>query len=139
MSGRPILGGRLAQPALLLLLALAVASLPMPVRAPLALLAFAPVIEEILFRHGLQAWLWRQGCSSVVANVVVALVFALGHMVLRSPALGLAVLAPALLIGWLYTRTRRLWPCIALHAGMNAVWLAGLDGAWATFSMGIHT
>jgi membrane protease YdiL (CAAX protease family) len=31
---------------------------------------------------------------------------------------------PALAIGWIYQRTRRVAPCVALHAAMNALWMS---------------
>jgi hypothetical protein len=40
--------------------------------------------------------------------------------------LGIAVIAPALLIGAAYSRRRRVRECVALHAAMNALWLVAV-------------
>jgi membrane protease YdiL (CAAX protease family) len=92
------------------------------------LLVVTPVLEEIVFRAGLQEELLRQArlrvaMGAVSANLLTALAFGVAHMAL-SPGLlaGLTVL-PALLIGAVYQRQRRVVPCIALHALFNAIWL----------------
>lgn len=97
----------------------------------LSLLA-AAVLEEIVFRTGIQETLLRVSadlpllrrrkgfCSA--PNLATALVFALAHGLARSWWLGLAVIPPALSLGWLYERRRSLWRCIALHAAMNCAW-----------------
>ncbi len=86
-------------------------------------LLLAPLLEEVVFRLGLHAALLKRLGPGWRANALVALAFGLAHALLRSPALGLGVLAPALAIGWVYERWRRLWPCVALHAAFNAAWL----------------
>lgn len=97
--------------------------------APLAtLLLVAPVLEEVVFRGGLQEallrHLGRRRAGAVLnANLLTALAFAAAHIAARPGLLvGLTVL-PALLIGYVYQRGRRVTPCIALHALFNATWL----------------
>jgi membrane protease YdiL (CAAX protease family) len=87
------------------------------------LLMIAPLTEEIIFRAGLQETLLMRRVTRHVSNLATALVFALAHVALQRDWAGLAVVLPALLIGEVYGRQRRLAPCILLHAGMNAVWL----------------
>jgi membrane protease YdiL (CAAX protease family) len=87
------------------------------------LLIVAPCTEEIIFRAGLQESLLQGGLSRHASNLATALAFALAHLALQHTMTGLAVALPALLIGEVYGRTRRLGPCIVLHAGMNAVWM----------------
>lgn len=83
----------------------------------------APVLEETVFRLGLQESLLRRGWQPLVTALVVALAFALAHLLLRGPAwLNAATALPALALGLLYTRTRRLSDCVLAHAGCNAVW-----------------
>lgn len=57
-----------------------------------------------------------------VANLITALIFGLAHGLLRAPWLGVATVPAALLIGVVYERWRRLWPCVLCHAAMNGVW-----------------
>lgn len=102
----------------------------------LTALMAAAILEEIIFRAGIHETLLRPGlaawthrCASAIplsaANLVTALLFALAHGLLRSWILALAVVPAALLLGWLYERYRRVWPCIAVHALMNLTWYSG--------------
>lgn len=97
------------------------------------LVLVAPVLEEIVFRAGLQEELLRNArlraaAGAFSANVFTAAAFAAVHLALQPGLLAGLTVLPALLIGALYQRQRRLAPCIALHAFFNAVWLlwAGL-------------
>ncbi|NRF69502.1 CPBP family intramembrane metalloprotease [Aquincola sp. S2] len=75
----------------------------------------APVLEEMLFRGViLRAFLQRYSRGVAIAHS--AGVFGLAHMNLYQ---FVAAFTLGLLAGWLYERTRSLWPCIALHAGYN--------------------
>lgn len=89
----------------------------------LGLLIIAPVTEEIIFRGGLQESLLTRLKSRHTTNVLTAVAFALAHVLVRHDWAALIVLFPALLLGELYGRGRRLIPCILLHAGMNACWV----------------
>lgn len=109
--------------ALLVLAAAAGAAGVGPARVAVLLLV-APLAEEALFRAGLHEALLRRAWSPALANGATALAFGLAHGLLRGDALAVAVALPALCIGLLYGRTRRLLPCVALHALMNAAWLA---------------
>lgn len=91
------------------------------VAAGLALGA-APVLEETVFRAGLQDALLRRGVSEVLSVLLTAGAFALAHALWRPGPWAWATALPALLLGGVYLRTRRLWPCIALHALFNALW-----------------
>ena len=88
------------------------------------LLVLAPVLEESVFRAGLQeALLRRWHRLPCLANAVTAAAFGLAHALVRADAGAFAVALPALLIGAVYQRGGRLRPCVALHAAMNAAWL----------------
>ena len=87
------------------------------------LLAVSPLLEEAVFRAGLHEWLLRRGVSKPLANVSTALVFAAVHALARLQWAALAVALPALAIGALYGRWRRLRWCVLAHAAMNAAWL----------------
>jgi membrane protease YdiL (CAAX protease family) len=95
---------------------------PLPQRLWMLLLV-APLAEEAVFRAGLQEVLLRRWQAPLAANLWTALTFGLAHALVRADPGALAVAAPALLIGWVYGRTRRLRDCVALHAAMNALWL----------------
>jgi membrane protease YdiL (CAAX protease family) len=86
----------------------------------------APVVEEVIFRLGLQQELLQrlQPDSAWLANGITALVFSVAHALSHSPVMAMLTLLPALFIGNFYQRSRRLAPCIALHAFFNVIWLA---------------
>lgn len=75
----------------------------------------APVLEEMLFR-GIILRSFLQRYSRGVAIVHSAGLFGLAHWNLYQ---FVGAMSLGLLAGWLYERTRSLWPCIALHAGYN--------------------
>lgn len=87
------------------------------------LVAVAPLLEEVVFRCGLQEALLRRRMAPLQTTLVTALLFGLAHALLRGEAQAFAVAAPALLLGMVYARWRRLLPCVLLHAGMNAAWV----------------
>ncbi len=91
----------------------------------LTLLVLAPLLEEAVFRAGLQEALsrrWR--AHPCLVNAATASAFAVSHMVLRGDTHALLVAFPALVLGCVYQRTGRLRWCVALHAAMNVAWLA---------------
>lgn len=94
----------------------------------------APVLEEIVFRLGLQQRLLTAGVAPTLANLLTALAFGLVHAFSRSWTLGVAVLLPALAIGWIYQRRRSVPACIAAHAGMNLLWLLAA-AAWPALAL----
>jgi membrane protease YdiL (CAAX protease family) len=118
----PAVVGAVALGAVAVLLAAGPGAGVSPARLAMLLL-IAPVLEETIFRAGLHESLLRRSWPAGRALVATAIVFALVHALLRSDLAALAVVLPALAIGLLYQRTRRLVPCIALHAAMNALWL----------------
>jgi membrane protease YdiL (CAAX protease family) len=121
----PALSGA-ARVALLFVAAIAAAALSSGV-APLrvaVLLAIAPLAEEAVLRAGLHEALLRRAVAPWRANLMSALLFAVAHALLRADPAALAVVLPALLIGALYGRTRRLRDAVLLHAALNALWLA---------------
>ena len=118
--------------------ALAVLALP-DLRTLVLLLGAAPVLEELVFRGGLQEQLLLARVSPMAANALTAVAFALGHGLTRSWWLAAGVLLPAWALGALYQRERRLAPCVAAHAAMNLVWIGlgtatGLGAAVAATS-----
>jgi membrane protease YdiL (CAAX protease family) len=89
------------------------------------------VLEEIVFRHGLQGGLQHAGRLRLwgshtawvsPANALSTAAFVLAHGLTRSWALAMAVLPASVCLGCLYERRRSLWLCMAAHGGMNALW-----------------
>lgn len=93
------------------------------------LLLLAPVLEETVFRAGVQEFLQRRWpLHSWLPIGVTALAFGAAHALARADSVAFAVALPALLIGAVYRRTGRLRHCILLHAAMNAAWLVAFQG-----------
>lgn len=76
----------------------------------------APVLEEMLFR-GIILRSFLQQYSRRAAIIGSALLFGAAH--LNGPQF-VAGAVLGCVLGWLYERTRSLWPCIFLHAVYNA-------------------
>ncbi len=77
----------------------------------------APVIEELLFR-GIFVRNFLQMYSLKRTLIYSALIFAIAHMnVYQLPV----AFMMGLFLGWLYARTRSLWPCILAHIAFNSV------------------
>ena len=87
------------------------------------LLAGAPLVEEVIFRLGLHQELLTSLRSAPAANVLTALAFAMAHVLAQGTRRSLLTLLPALVIGAVYQRSRRVAPCVAVHATFNSLWL----------------
>jgi membrane protease YdiL (CAAX protease family) len=132
-SGMPRRLPLLAAGAVVMLSALALALSGHLLTRLIMLLVLAPLLEETVFRAGLQDALLRRWYSvPFLANAVTAVAFGLAHAVVRADVAAFAVAVPALLIGAIYQRTGRLRECIVLHASMNAVWLG-----WSLTGVGL--
>ena len=115
------------------LAALAAARLAMPQLEPstvalLKLLVIAPLIEELFFRAVLHAGLRRRSDllgQPLVAITVTAIAFGAAHLAVAPGFHALAVMLPALAIGWVYERSRSVSLCVLLHAVCNLFWLLG--------------
>ena len=93
------------------------------------LVVLAPLVEEAVFRAGLQEAFLLRWNAPLLANAATALIFGLAHVAARGDFTAFWVALPALLLGVVYGRWRRLRWCILLHAAINALWLApGLAG-----------
>ncbi len=76
----------------------------------------APVLEEMLFRGVILRSFLRQH-SPKVAIVASALLFGAAHLNIYQFVVASLI---GLALGWLYERTRSLWPGIFLHAAYNS-------------------
>jgi membrane protease YdiL (CAAX protease family) len=99
------------------------------------LLVLAPLLEEVVFRGGLQETLLRRGTGAGQANLLTAAAFSAAHSAAGAgAAVAIATLLPALAIGAVYGRQQQLRWCIALHMLMNLAWLSGAQtGLWQPF------
>jgi membrane protease YdiL (CAAX protease family) len=86
-------------------------------------LFLAPLLEEVVFRGGLQEALIRRSVGPWTANIATSLVFVAAHLVGHTDRASLAVFPPSLLLGALYQRNRSVALCALLHAVMNGVGL----------------
>ena len=82
-----------------------------------ALAVVTPLSEEVLFRgFVLRGLLPSIGAGPAV--VASALLFSVLHL---EPRVMVPIFITGLAFGLLYVRTRSVWPCIAAHAGQNAL------------------
>ena len=81
----------------------------------LAAVVVAPLIEEAVYRGFILGGLLRR-YSAPTAILVSAVLFALAHL---NPYQFVTAFSGGLLLGWIYVRTRSLWPCVILHALTN--------------------
>jgi len=77
----------------------------------------APVAEETFFRGFILAGIGRR-LGNAWAVVLSALLFSVAHM---QPGALLPIFILGLLLGWLYVRTRSIWPCILTHFAYNSI------------------
>ncbi len=81
-----------------------------------ALVIVAPLTEEALFRGViLSGFLARYGKGTAIG--ASAVLFAVAHL---NPYQFAAGLGTGVFLGWLFVRTRSLWPCMLMHAAFNA-------------------
>jgi uncharacterized protein len=83
-----------------------------------------PVLEEMLFR-GIFLRSFLNQYSRTKAIVLSSLIFGAAHFNVYQLVVGFLV---GLLLGWLYERTRSLWPCIGFHVAYNSllIWLGDM-------------
>lgn len=94
-------------------------------RLIVAVVLFAPILEELLFRGWVLPRLMRR-FGEVPGFLLTALGFTALH--LDAPQVAPPILALALALGWLRLRTRSVWPGVLAHALNNGLALA-LAGA----------
>ena len=81
----------------------------------LATVAVLPILEELLFRGVLLGWL-QERIPAVLALVVSALAFSAYHWNADYIA---SLTALGLIFGWVYQRTRSIWPAVIAHGTYN--------------------
>jgi len=85
--------------------------------AVIVLVFIAPIAEEILFRGFLLPTLLMK-FQPVLASLLSAALFALIHMEFES--MGMMMIL-ALVLNWLFLRSKSIWPCIIFHMINNAL------------------
>lgn len=83
----------------------------------IALIIIAPLIEEILFR-GFLLRTFADRFSPWIANLLAAAIFALVHFEFQSVGI---IFILALILNWIFLKSRSLWPCIAFHMINNTL------------------
>ena len=86
---------------------------------PLGLLGIcilAPLAEESVFRGAIERTLLEKGFKPWIAILVAAGYFVIAHFNLAQGSTALIIGA---CMGWVYYRTRSVWPCIFMHALNN--------------------
>ena len=78
----------------------------------------APLLEEGICRGAILRRLLEKPWKPWVGIVVSALIFAVMHFNFSQ---GIGAFTMGLFLGWIYYRTRNLWPCIFIHALNNTV------------------
>lgn len=76
----------------------------------------APLGEEAVFRGAIERHFLEKNWKPWLAILVSAIFFAVAHFNFTQ---GLTAIIIGILLGWVYYRTRNLWPCIFIHAVNN--------------------
>lgn len=87
------------------------------------LLLWGPIVEELVFRAGLQKWLAQKLGRPYLANVLSSFMFALMHYALSGNLATLLVFLPSMLLGWVYQKTNSLMWAIVLHSIFNLMFV----------------
>lgn len=97
--------------------------------ALLASLLLAPVLEELVFRGGIQPAVDRTRIGRIrwagvtLGNVSTSLLFAAAHLFVAPPGLAAGVFFPSLVFGRLAQLYPTLLPCICMHAWYNVCFM----------------
>lgn len=77
-----------------------------------SVVVLAPFVEELLFRGGIQGYLMERWKNPAGSIVVASLIFGAVH---GNPVQIPFAFVTGLALGWVYYRTRSLWPGIWMH------------------------
>lgn len=75
-----------------------------------------PLAEEVIFRGAIERKLLEKKWNPWCAIVVSALIFAASHL---NFAQGFTATVIGVFMGWVYYRTRSIWPCVIIHVVNN--------------------
>ncbi len=78
----------------------------------------SPLIEETIFRGMLIPWINKK-LNIWICIVVSSILFSAGHFMVTN-LIGMCYLIPlGIVFGWLFVKTKVIWPSIALHVFIN--------------------
>lgn len=77
-----------------------------------------PLAEEMIFRGAIERRLLEKNWDPWFAIVISALLFAVAHM---NFAQGFTALVIGIFMGWVYYRTRSIWPTVIIHVVNNTL------------------
>lgn len=92
-------------------------------------LLLAALPEEWFFRNYLQ----RKMGNNVTSILVSSMLFSILHSLTRGPVIGLLVIAPSLIYGFIYKKTNNLILTILCHALGNLIAVTYLNGVLQDF------
>jgi len=78
----------------------------------------APVVEEVVFRGAILRALLQQKWNPWVAILISAAIFGIIHLNLTQ---GVSAFVVGIFMGWLFYRTRSIWPGVILHLMNNTI------------------
>jgi membrane protease YdiL (CAAX protease family) len=96
------------------------------------LLLWGPIVEEIVFRAGLQRRLMGYFHNHWTANGIASVAFSLMHFVLSPNVGSLMVFAPSVILGWVYQYTGKVAWSIGLHSAFNLLFISYLCSSGLT-------
>ena len=95
-------------------------------RLLLIVVAVSPILEELVFRSGLQAWLYEKpvfrgsiGAGISFANLTTSVIFAAFHAFSQPLIWAAAVFVPGMVFGWARDLSGSTVPSIVLHIWYN--------------------
>jgi len=96
-----------------------------------AVVVLAPLLEELIFRAGVQTALlaWLGPGRRWLVILLAAVLFTAIHSSVAAHALP-GLLALSVLLGWLYERSGSIWPCVAVHAVFNGLNVLAVVQGW---------
>ena len=84
----------------------------------LSVCLIGPLAEEVLFRGAIERRLLEKNWNPWYAIVISALIFALAHFNFEQ---GFTATVIGIFMGWVYYRTRSIWPTVLIHVVNNTV------------------
>lgn len=116
----------------MIVLGVAQRSQMLPLTQVLLMALINPILEEIVFRGGLQSWLRQRSLMQYrllgtisLANLVTSVLFASLHLFRQPPLWAALIIIPSLVFGWAKERHQTLLSPILLHIAYNTgfIWL----------------
>lgn len=82
----------------------------------LSICLLGPLVEETVFRGAIERRLLEKPWNPWYAIVISAIFFAVAH---GNFSQGVTAMVIGCFLGWVYYRTRNIWPCVLIHALNN--------------------